>query len=82
MPMHSHLRDHLEPVARRQRRLQLWRRLALCWGTAAVLGLGVVGLHRAGIWTFSFSCDMAVHLFRSPRRRWARHGIPALPSAG
>src|SRR5215471_4370948 len=55
MPMHSHLRDHLEPVARRQRRLQLWRKLAVCWGTAAVLGLCVVGLHRAGIWSSAFA---------------------------
>ncbi|MFM8469294.1 MAG: hypothetical protein ACKODH_04895 [Limisphaerales bacterium] len=40
------LNEHLEPVARRYRRLQLWRGLALCWALAGLLGiaLGAFGL--------------------------------------
>ena len=40
------LNEHLEPVARRYRRLQLWRGLAVCWALAGLLAvaLGAVGL--------------------------------------
>ncbi|MFA6544021.1 MAG: hypothetical protein WCS99_06325, partial [Limisphaerales bacterium] len=40
------LNEHLEPVARRYRRLQLWRGLALCWALAGLLAiaLGAFGL--------------------------------------
>jgi len=40
------LNEHLEPVARRYRRLQLWRALAICWALAGLLGiaLGAGGL--------------------------------------
>jgi hypothetical protein len=40
------LNEHLEPVARRYRRLQLWRGLAVCWALAGLLGvtLGAFGL--------------------------------------
>jgi hypothetical protein len=40
------LNEHLEPVARRYRRLQLWRGLAICWALAGLLGiaLGAFGL--------------------------------------
>jgi len=40
------LNEHLEPVARRYRRLQLWRGLATCWALAGLLAiaLGAFGL--------------------------------------
>jgi len=40
------LNEHLESVARRYRRLQLWRGLAVCWALAGLLGvtLGAFGL--------------------------------------
>lgn len=40
------LNEHLEPVARRYRRLQLWRGLALCWALAGLLAiaLGAFGM--------------------------------------
>lgn len=40
------LNEHLEPVARRYRRLQLWRGLAICWALAGLLAiaLGAFGL--------------------------------------
>jgi hypothetical protein len=44
------LQARLEPVARRYRRVQLWRELALCYGLAAVAGLGLIGLHGLTGW--------------------------------
>lgn len=40
------LSQHLEPVARRYRRLQLWRGLALCWALSGLLAvtLGALGV--------------------------------------
>jgi hypothetical protein len=38
------LDQHLEPVARRYRRLQLWRGLALCWVLAGLLGIAAAAL--------------------------------------
>lgn len=40
------LNEHLEPVARRYRRLQLWRGLAICWALAGLIAiaLGAFGL--------------------------------------
>ena len=40
------LNEHLEPVARRYRRLQLWRGLAVCWALAGLLAvaLGAFGV--------------------------------------
>ncbi len=40
------LNEHLEPVARRCRRLQLWRGLAVCWALAGLLAvaLGAFGV--------------------------------------
>ena len=40
------LNEHLEPVARRYRQLQLWRGLALCWALAGLLAvtLGALGV--------------------------------------
>lgn len=35
------LNEHLEPVARRYRRLQLWRGLALCWALAGLLAIAL-----------------------------------------
>ena len=42
------LRSELAPLAEQQRRLRLRQRLALCWGGATVLGLGLLGLRYAG----------------------------------
>jgi hypothetical protein len=35
------LNEHLEPVARRYRRLQLWRGLAICWALAGLLAIAL-----------------------------------------
>lgn len=35
------LNEHLEPVARRYRRLQLWRGLAVCWALAGLLAVAL-----------------------------------------
>ena len=46
------LNEHLEPVARRYRRLQLWRGLAVCWALAGLLAvaLGSFGVdYRVGV---------------------------------
>ncbi|NBR87131.1 MAG: hypothetical protein EBS84_12395 [Proteobacteria bacterium] len=40
------LQEHLEPVARRYRRVQLWRGLAICW---ALAGLLAVALRAFGV---------------------------------
>ena len=42
------LRSELAPLAEQQRRLRLRQRLALCWGGATVLGLGLLGFRYAG----------------------------------
>ena len=44
------LQQQLEPVARRYRRWRLWRGLALCWLIAALLGGGLLLLHRQTGW--------------------------------
>ncbi len=46
------INEQLEPVARRYRRLQLWRGLAICWGLAGLLAvaLGAFGVdYRIGV---------------------------------
>ena len=46
------LNEHLEPVARRYRRMQLWRGLAICWALAGLLAiaLGAFGVeYRVGV---------------------------------
>ncbi len=46
------LQKQLEPVARRYRRLQLWRGLAVCWALAALAGVAVIGIYQlTGWWT-------------------------------
>ena len=44
------LKLHLEPISRRRRLMQLGRRLAQCWGAAALAGLGLILLHRLTGW--------------------------------
>ncbi len=44
------LQTQLEPVARRYRRLQLWRGLAVTWLLAAVAGGAVLGIHQLTGW--------------------------------
>src|SRR5437899_638811 len=41
------LRSQLEPVARRHRRLKLWRGLALGWAVAALIGGALILFQRA-----------------------------------
>ncbi|MEY4939192.1 MAG: hypothetical protein RIQ93_927 [Verrucomicrobiota bacterium] len=41
------LMERLRRVARRYRWIGLWRTLAVCWATAALVGLGVVWVQRA-----------------------------------
>ncbi|PYI84391.1 MAG: hypothetical protein DME26_13320, partial [Verrucomicrobia bacterium] len=44
------LKSQLAPVARRHRRLQLWRGLGFCWAGAAAVALLLVLLHRLTGW--------------------------------
>src|SRR2546426_12373057 len=44
------LEKHLKPVARDYWRWQLWRGLARCWATMAVVGFGLMLLHRFTGW--------------------------------
>ena len=46
------LKSQLEPVARRHRRFQLWRALAVAWAIAAALGLVALLLQRSSAATF------------------------------
>src|SRR5688572_10503755 len=50
------LQSHLEPVARRHRRLRLWRSLAVCWAVAALGGLLFLWICTR----FNFSRDLAL----------------------
>ncbi len=62
------LNEHLEPVARRYRRLQLWRGLAVCWALAGLLAvaLGAFGLDYriavplVGLVAFAFALWMGL----------------------
>src|SRR5437016_5066064 len=44
------LEKHLKPIARDYWRWQLWRGLARCWAAMAMLGFGLVLLHRFTGW--------------------------------
>src|SRR5881396_527390 len=44
------LEKHLKPIARDYWRWQLWRGLARCWATMAVVGFGLMLLHRFTGW--------------------------------
>ena len=56
------LQQHLEPVARRYRRLQFWRGLTLCWWLTALLGFGLIGLQGLTGWTFPLAIPALVVL--------------------
>ncbi len=45
------LKSHLEPLARKSRRWELWRALALCWLALAGAGLAVLLLERLAGWS-------------------------------
>ena len=63
----------LEPVARRHRRLQLRRELALCYGLAAIAGLGLIGLHGlTGFWSTALVRLLGVAAFASAIVIWWR----------
>src|SRR5882672_3237074 len=49
------LKDVLERVVSRQRRLALWAKLAACWAGAAILGLGISLLERSSGWASSLA---------------------------
>jgi len=52
------LKSQLEPVARRHRRLLLWRGLAVCWASAALAGGGLILLQRATGWASSLAMPL------------------------
>ncbi len=45
------LKSHLEPLARKSRRWELWRALALCWLALAAIGLGILLLEKLIGWS-------------------------------
>jgi len=49
MAIEIQIQEQLDRLARRQRRLGLWRALSICWGVAAAIGLAIVAIeHQAG----------------------------------
>src|SRR3989442_13783372 len=44
------LQKHLEPIARDYHYWHLWRALARCWSVMALVGLGLIVLHRFTGW--------------------------------
>jgi len=84
------LKTELEPVARRYRRLLLWRGLALGWTLAALAGIGVLGLRELTGWPlpFAFPILLAAAVVATfevwwrvrlaePDRRWIARQIEA-----
>ncbi len=69
----SALQVRLEPVARRCRRLRLWRSLALCYGLAALVGLGLIGLHAlTGWWSGALMRLVGIAAFVAAFLTWRR----------
>ena len=56
------LKSQLEPVARRHRRFQLWRGLAIAWAGAAAVGLLALLLQRALSGSFSLVIPLVLAL--------------------
>src|SRR5690242_12693162 len=54
------LQARLEPVAARRRRLELACRLAAVWGTAALIGVGLIILQRLTGWTSALVLPLVV----------------------
>jgi hypothetical protein len=50
MIIESQILEQLEKVVRRQRRIDLWRKLAVCWIIAAAIGVGILGIERQSGW--------------------------------
>ena len=56
------LQQHLQPAVRRQRWLQFWRGLTLCWWLTALLGFGLIGLQGMTGWRVPFALPALVVL--------------------
>ena len=56
--IHPLLKTRLEPLAKRQRRLKLWSRVAACWAIAAFIGVGAIGLQRLAGWSTPLSLPL------------------------
>ncbi|MBK9138313.1 MAG: hypothetical protein IPM17_06045 [Verrucomicrobia bacterium] len=52
------LKARLRPLAQRQRRLDLWKRLAICWLLCAGVGLAVLTLQELGGWSSSLALPL------------------------
>lgn len=55
MVIESRIQEQLGKVARRQRRVDLWRKLAVVWFIAALIGLCVFGIERQAGWSSSLA---------------------------
>ncbi|MBU6398740.1 MAG: hypothetical protein KGS61_00345 [Verrucomicrobia bacterium] len=77
--MDRRLQSYLEPIARAQRRYELWRALTVCWAAITGIALGCLLLRRlagwSSSWAFPFLVVTAVTaaavLVRRSRRRGA-----------
>src|SRR5438034_2677411 len=56
------LKSSLRFVAARQRRLRLWRKLAICWAVTAALALMVLVIERQSGWALSFAAPLTLVL--------------------
>ena len=77
--IHERLLEELDRIARRYRRLYLWRALSLSWLTAGVVGAGLFAFARTAGWTPPWTvpllagfallatCTSIVFAFRSAR---------------
>lgn len=71
------LKSQLEPVARRQRQLQVRRNLAICWAAAAAMGFGWMALQRlsglggtAAVWFLLAGAGLAALIVRQQTLKW------------
>src|SRR5437870_13067786 len=56
------LQERLQLISGRQRRVQLWAKLAAGWAATALLGLCVLLLERSIGWAFSFAARIVIIL--------------------
>jgi len=70
------LQVHLEPIARDYHYWHLWRALARCWTTMALVGIGLILLHRLtgwwAAWVFPLFIATTVVWAAWIRQRWRR----------
>lgn len=60
--MHDFLQSRLHRVARRQRQLDLWRGLAVCWSFAALVGIGLTFLANRTGWASTLTLPILAAL--------------------